>query len=123
MAEEIEITVPARTTHLALVRATASALGAHLNLTLDQIMDFHIGIDELGSRLLAVYTEPSTITVTFTVDDSSLGLRATCEGQVRADRQFLNPWSEKILESVFDEFDASTLDGVVNVTASKRRAS
>lgn len=117
MNDEISIRIPPTTTHVALVRALASGLGARLDLSYDRITDLHIAVDELCSRLLATSQDPEALEAVFSLGDGSLTMRIRAVGPTRPDRPFLNPWSRKILEAVLDDFRIVEEDGRTEVEA------
>jgi serine/threonine-protein kinase RsbW len=103
--DHVTIRIPPATAFVGLVRALASGLGARLDFTYDQIMDLHIAIDEVCSRLLATTDDPAALSVAFAVDDGRLSFDARAEGLPRPDREFLNPLSQMILEALVDRFE------------------
>jgi len=105
VSDHVEIRIPPATPYVGLVRALAGGLGARLDFTYDQIMDLHIAIDEVCSRLLATTDAPEALVLRFTVDDGQLSFEARADGNLRADREFLNPMSRMILEALVDRFD------------------
>ena len=122
MTDRISIRIPPTIAAIGLVRALASALAARLDFTYDQITDLHLAIDEIGSRLLDTTQSPQALEVTFRSEGDRLELEAKAEGPAKPDTAFLNPWSEKILQSVVDRFEVLERDGVTSVEAQVRRA-
>lgn len=112
MSDVIVVRIPASTAHVALVRAAASALAARLNFTYDRITDLHIAIDEVCSRILASSEPaPSQLQVTFDVAGDGLQVTARGDAPAKPGTQFLNRWSEMILESVTDHLEVLEADG------------
>lgn len=111
MGDHVRIRIPPATAYVALVRAMASGLAARLDFTYDQIMDLHIAIDEVCSRLMDTTHSPMALEVRFEVEEGGLTFEATAGGAVREDREFLNPLSRMILEALVDGFDVSQPDG------------
>ena len=58
----------------------ASGLAARLDFTYDQIMDLHIAIDEVCSRLLATTDAPAALEFRFSVDEGQLSFEARADG-------------------------------------------
>ena len=113
LSERVVIRIPASTSHVALVRATATSLAALLDFTYDRITDLHIAIDEVCSRIMATSTPPaSRIEVTFTIGDDSLQIQAYGDTPARADVPFLTTWSRAILESVTTGIEVAPPDDV-----------
>jgi serine/threonine-protein kinase RsbW len=112
LSEKVTIRIPASTAHVRLVRATASALAALLDFTYDRIMDLHIAIDEVCSRLLATSGPGATrLEITFLVEDGGLRIDASSDAQMRPGAIFLTTWSQAILESVVDHLQIEDVDG------------
>lgn len=105
MSDHVEIRIPPTTPYIGLARALAGGFGARLDFTYDQIMDLHIAIDEVCSRLLATTDAPQALVLRFTVEEGQLSFEARAEGTLREDREFLNPLSRMILEALVDRFD------------------
>jgi hypothetical protein len=117
LADEIIVLIPASTAHIGLVRATASALAARLDLSYDRIMDLHIAIDEVCSRIRATSDPPpSRFEVTFRVEGNTLSVSARGDTKLREGGAFLSPWSATILESVTDGTELEDEEGVVRMT-------
>jgi hypothetical protein len=120
--DRVTIRIPPATPYVGLVRALASGLAARVDFTYDQIMDLHIAIDEVCSRLLATTSEPLGVEFSFRVGDRWLGFEARADGTPRGDREFLNPLSQMILEALVDRFEILERDGATVVEAEVRRA-
>lgn len=117
MSDSVHIGIPASTAHVALVRAAATSLAARLDLTYDRITDLHIAIDEVCSRLMATGDPaPTRLDVRFDVGAGGLRITATGNTPRKEGSQFLNRWSEMILESVTDSIQISENGGLVAAT-------
>ncbi len=111
MHESVLVEIPADTSHVALLRAAASALAARLDFTVDRITELQICIDEVCSRLLAVTESPTTIRMEFQVKEGGIAIRAAADGRRRADRELLSDWSRVILEAIATELSPEVSDG------------
>ena len=122
LPDEITIRIPATTTHIGLVRATASALAAFLDFTYDRITDLHIAIDEACSRIVATSDPaPNRLEVTFLVDPEGLSISARGDAPLKPGAVLLNVWSETILTSVTDELHTGEQDGRATLEFRVRR--
>jgi anti-sigma regulatory factor (Ser/Thr protein kinase) len=122
MSDQVTMRIPPTTPYVGLLRAMASGLGARLDFTYDQIMDLHIAIDEVCSRLLATTEGPTAIEVRFGLDTGQLSFEARAQGSgARSDREFLNPLSRMILEALVDSFDVAPENGSYVVRVEVRR--
>jgi serine/threonine-protein kinase RsbW len=117
VSDRVSIRIPANTTHVGLIRATASALAALLDFTYDRITDLHIAIDEVCSRLIATSSPaPAHLEVTFVIEHGFLQIIARGDQPVREGSEFLTSWSRAILESVTEGFDISQPDGAALIS-------
>ncbi len=74
--DDVELRVPADPAYLAVLRTATAGLATRLDLTLDEIDDLRIAVDEACSLLLAGRTHPGrTLDATFTVGGSSIVVR------------------------------------------------
>ena len=72
-ADTVELDVPANPAYLAVVRTATAGLAARLDLTLDQIEDLRIAVDEACALLLGGRTHPGeTLRTSFTVGEGIL---------------------------------------------------
>lgn len=80
----VDLRVPADPAYLAVVRTAAAGLGTRLDLTLDQIEDLRIAVDEACSLLLGGRAHPGrTLEAAFEVDlTGSQHLSVTISGPV-----------------------------------------
>jgi serine/threonine-protein kinase RsbW len=115
LSDEIVIRIPASTPHIGLVRATASALAAHLDFTYDRITDLHIALDEVCSRILATSRGAGRIEVTFSLEGGAIRVSARGDAPRREGTPFLTPWAEMILRSVTDRLEIAETDGSTSV--------
>ena len=106
MSDQVTVRIPASIAHVRLVRATATALASQLDFTYDRIMDLHIAIDEVSSRLLATSGPgASRLEFTFGLEDDGLRIDARSDADSRPGSVFLTAWSEAILNSVVDHIE------------------
>ncbi len=106
------IRIPPTIAHVRLVRATASALASLLDFTYDRIMDLHIAIDEVSSRLLSTSSPgASRLEFTFTLEADGLRIDAQSDAEKRPGAIFLTGWSEAILRSVVDHVEVGDGQG------------
>src|SRR5262249_31610630 len=92
---EVELRLPADPTFVTLVRAVTTALGARCDLTLDQIDDLHLAVDEACALLLPHAEEGSTLTARFVLDAGRIEFRASVPAAASAtpDRSGLS-WAQ-----------------------------
>jgi serine/threonine-protein kinase RsbW len=74
MTQTISLTIPAAAEHVALLRSTAAAVGAKADLTLDQIEDMRLAVDEAASHVIADASPQSRIDCSFAYSDGVLDI-------------------------------------------------
>jgi serine/threonine-protein kinase RsbW len=117
MPETLSARIPADTAHVSLLRAIATALAARLDFPVDRIIELQIAVDEVCSRLMAVSSDATVLSVDFEVFDRGLTLRARADGSRREDREFLTEWSRVILEAIAENISLAE-DGQVGISLS-----
>jgi serine/threonine-protein kinase RsbW len=117
---EVELRLPADATFITLVRAVTTALGARCDLTLDQIDDLHLAVDEACALLLPHADVGSTLTARFRLEAGRIEFRASVPSAEGAgpDRSGLS-WA--VLSALSDELRTSADGNVLSVTVVKRR--
>jgi serine/threonine-protein kinase RsbW len=72
-ADTVELRVPADPAYLAVIRTTTAGLAARLDLTLDEIEDLRIAVDEACGLLLDRRSrQPESLAATFRIHPDSL---------------------------------------------------
>ncbi|MDP9342583.1 MAG: ATP-binding protein [Actinomycetota bacterium] len=122
MHESVLVTIPAITSHVALLRAAGSALAARLDFPVDRITELQIAIDEVCGRLLAVSQSPTTIQMEFQAKEDAIAIRASADGPQRDDRELLSDWSRVILEAIATDVSPEGSDGRTTLSLQIARA-
>ncbi|MGI9018006.1 MAG: ATP-binding protein [Euzebya sp.] len=109
----ISLSIPGDPQHLAVLRATAAAVAARARLTIDQLEDVRLAVEEAAATLLA--GQPASIELT--MDPGNLPLTVTVAanptGPVDLDPEGFS-WT--ILSAMSDEFKVEQSDGRVTMT-------
>jgi len=122
LSDQVTIRIPASTNHVKLVTATATSLAALLDFTYDRLMDLHIAIDEICSRILASSVPPATrLEVTFELEEGRLRISARGDSPLGTKTPFLTSWAQTILDQVTDEIQVSDVEGTARATFSVAR--
>ena len=111
MSETVTVRIPADTTHVALLRAAASALAARLGFPLDRITELQIVVDEVCSRLMAITAGPTRITMELRPAETGIGIVASADGPRRTGKELLSEWSRVILEAIASDIRPDMVDG------------
>ncbi|WP_166349587.1 anti-sigma factor [Phytoactinopolyspora limicola] len=119
-ADLVELSVPASSAYLAVLRTTSAGLGARLGLTLDDIEDLRIAVDEACAMLLPVAQSGANLQCRFELHDDSLEVVvsvAAAHTTLPAPESFA--WT--VLSALAGEVYSSVKDGRVAITLRKKR--
>jgi len=72
---EVDLSLPAESIYVSVLRTAAAGLAARLNFTLDEIEDLRIAVDEACSILLAQAVVGSRLTCSFHLSDDAVTVR------------------------------------------------
>ena len=105
MSDEVQLVMPADPEFLRLARVTAMGLASRLSFTIDEIDDLRIAIDELLFGLIGNKGRPGRVTMTYSMVESGLEVRASGTFEDGAATPGLTELSEVILDAVVDEHE------------------
>jgi serine/threonine-protein kinase RsbW len=106
MSDSIELRVPADPAYLAVIRTATAGLAARLDLTLDEIEDLRIAVDEACALLLDHRTHiGENLTALFTIGSDALDVHVTGPITVLPDRGCF-AWS--VLEALVGRVETGT---------------
>ncbi|MEO6653368.1 MAG: hypothetical protein ABIP17_12005 [Ilumatobacteraceae bacterium] len=108
MAEYVEIDLPLSAKYALTVRAVAASVAAEIGLSIQEIDDLRLGVNEAISVLTDVDDDEldssaARLTVRFEANGDRIGVAASRSGIGSADLQ-IDMLAEKILGAVVDEF-------------------
>ena len=119
----VEVRVPAEGTFVATLRLVAASLGARCELTVDDIEDLRLAVDEACALILPLAAPGTELEARFVLAPGSLAVTASVtKGQ--SDGQFdRSGFAWTVLTALAGEVDAVTAqDGrTVSITMVKRR--
>ena len=113
-AETVELSVPAHSAYLGLVRTATAGVGARLDLTIDEIEDLRLAADEAGSLVIAQADDGTQLDVRFTLAGPRLTVAFTAasgSGAVPDESGF--GWT--VLQALAGEVRAQVSDGRLTV--------
>lgn len=102
--EDVRIELPADVRHLTTVRVLAASLAAAADMTMDDLDDIQVGVDELMTLLVESIDGEGTITFTFRTTED--GLHVLGEAPAATSRPQLDDLSARILDAVVDSHAA-----------------
>ena len=115
----VTLTIPADARFLRVARLVAAGLAADADLTVDEIDDLRVAVDEVGAALLEPEGDP-TIELEFESGPDRLDVRARRGGVTTLPD--LHPVSRALLDATTDGFDLRLDAGRLLVDAWRRRA-
>lgn len=118
--DEVVLVIPARPEHVSVLRSLAATLAAKCDLTVDEIDDLRIAVDEAGGLLLPHANLNTPLTATFQLSPGGIEITATVSGSPVAepDRQGF-AWT--VLEAVSDEVSVQHDGPELSIKLVKRR--
>jgi serine/threonine-protein kinase RsbW len=107
--EPVRLTVPATTRYLAAARVVAASLGAESGLSVDDLDDLRLGVNELVSLLVESAAPGARIDLEFATGDAEVTVRGRLDGEVGPDGPSeIDELTRRIIDAVADHHE---LDG------------
>jgi serine/threonine-protein kinase RsbW len=124
LADVVEMRVPADGAYIATLRLTAASLAARCDLTLDDIEDLRLAVDEACALLLPHASSGSVMNASFALSPGDLRVKTVvtyANGTTsQADRSGF-AWS--VLSALASDVEVEEDDGRLAITVVKRRDS
>jgi serine/threonine-protein kinase RsbW len=121
----IELTVPALTTYLSVVRTATAGLAARLSFTFDEIEDLRIAVDEACVMLLSLPgptpADTATLTCRFRVLDDVLAVTVSARVDEKAVLPADQSFAWQVLTAHAAEVSGTADGGLASVELFKRR--
>ena len=119
-SDMVELRVPADPAYLTVVRTASAGLAARLDLTLDEIEDLRIAVDEACTLLLGPSPDSGDLTATFRLGEGTLEVEVRGPAQELPERSSF-AWA--VLEALVGEvFTGTSADGAWIVLRHSRSA-
>ena len=120
--DSVEVRVPADGAYIATLRLTAASLAARCDLTIDDIEDLRLAVDEACALLLPHAAPDTRLEATFVVRPGELSVTASVTSvdgiESTPDRGGF-AWS--VLSALASDVDVSGSDDRLAITVTKRR--
>jgi serine/threonine-protein kinase RsbW len=120
--DDVEIRVPADVAYIATLRLMAASLAARCDLTIDDIEDLRLAVDEACALLLPHATTGAPLEATFVLRPGALSVTASVASadgaQPTPDRGGF-AWS--VLSALASDVDVVGTDDRLTITVTKRR--
>lgn len=105
--DQVELRVPASPAYLAVLRTASAGLAARLDLTLDEIEDLRIAVDEACALLLADGAPGDDLVAVFDLEADVLAVQVTGPARRLPQRESF-AWA--VLEALVGEIETGTTD-------------
>ena len=119
----VELTVPAESAYLAVVRTATAGLAARLSYSLDEIEDLRIAVDEACAILLPMAAAGADVTCKFGVTPTALAIDVSVPLKPGETLPGTESFSWQVLTALAGQVAASTADGVAVIQLTKKRGS
>jgi serine/threonine-protein kinase RsbW len=118
---EVRLSVPAHGAFFTLVRTTTAAVGARIDLTIDEIEDLRIAVDEAAALLLPAVAPAARVDVgySFDAEELTITLAAATASSTPPDQSGFG-WT--VLAALAGSVRVEVADGVTTITLTHRRA-
>ena len=116
----VEIQVPALSAYVPTVRLTAASLGAMCELSVDDLDDLRLLVDEACSLVLPLAAAGSSLSIRFELTHWCLAVETkVAAGDTAVIDRSGYTWT--VLQALASSIQASAADGTVSVLLSRRR--
>lgn len=119
VSDPVRLTIPAVPAALPIARIVATAVGAQANLTIDDIDDLTIAVEEALIALLDHGAE--SLHIAYSADPERVAVDASSDGRSESwpPSTVTEGLGWKVLTGLTDEVEASTIDGVPHLVFTK----
>lgn len=121
MSDPVQLAFSADTVNVALARTVAAAMAARADLTIDQLEDVRLAVDEAVSQLIADADADATVTCSFSVGIGTLDVTVTARTRGGA-APSTGTFSWTVMRALVDSVDATTDAGEVTLRLHIARA-
>jgi serine/threonine-protein kinase RsbW len=117
----VEVRIPADVAYVSTLRLTAASLAARCDLTIDDIEDLRLAVDEACALLLPHARPDSTLDARFQLAKGRLAVETsvhTADGIAEPDR---NGFAWTVLDALATAVDVKKDDGLLTISVTKAR--
>ncbi len=115
----VEVRVPADSAYVATLRLTAASLAARCDLTIDDIEDLRLAVDEACALLLPHAAAGSVMTARFQLATANLSVSTSVQSPDSSPDRSGFGWS--VLSALVSDLAVSGDSGQLSITVTKRR--
>jgi len=118
--DRVELLVPADRAYVGMLRTLTAGLGARCNLTLDQIEDLRLAVDEACALLLPHALPDSDLLARFELATGVLAFRASVPAADDAEPD-RSGFAWTVLSALAEQVRVDARDGSLSIALSKQR--
>jgi serine/threonine-protein kinase RsbW len=118
----VVLVVPGDSSYLGVLRTATAGLAARLQMTLDEIEDLRIAVDEACAILIPLATPDSDVTCRFTVTADALRIEVSVPASDTGRLPGNSSFSWQVLTALAGEVSADGRDGRATICLTKRRS-
>ena len=118
--DEVEFRFPADGAYVAILRTVTAGLAARCQLTVDEIEDLRIAVDEACAMLLPHAASDATLTARFVLEKGRVEFVATMPAEPGAEPD-RGGFAWTVLRALADDAHASAEAGVLSIALTKQR--
>jgi serine/threonine-protein kinase RsbW len=115
------LVVPANTIYLAVLRTATAGMAARLQMTLDEIEDLRIAVDEACGILLPIAANGSDVTCRFAVTPESLSIDVSVPTNGAGKLPGGQSFSWQVLTALAGQVASEQSDGAATIHLTKQR--
>jgi serine/threonine-protein kinase RsbW len=116
----VELRVPASSAFVAVLRSVTAGLAARCDLTLDEIEDLRIAVDEACALLLPLARPDTILGTRFELGDHQLVVSATVDARPGAEPS-REGFGWTVLDALASKVEVSGVEDAITITLTKRR--
>ena len=117
----IRVAVPANPDVLHLLRSVTASVGARMSMSLDDVEELRIAVDEAATLLLDRVDDAGgrTLELALTCTDRSLTANVTLDGAGASDDDARASWPWRVITAVTDDASIQRTDARLTITFTK----
>jgi serine/threonine-protein kinase RsbW len=116
----VELKVPAESAYVAVLRSVTAGLAARCDLTLDEIEDLRIAVDEACALLLPIAAAGASLTADFALATGRLVVTASLPTRPGTELN-RDGFGWTVLDALASAVEIGGQDGIVSIELTKRR--
>ena len=113
IGSKIELKVPADQSMMLVIRLTTSGIAARSGMTMGNLDDLKIAVEEASSYLLYGRVRPHTVVVTYEMEENAVSVTMTGEGRSSEEPLSRDETEEEVIQAILSALvdEAEVTDG------------